>query len=220
MAWRKTLLRSFFVVAFLSSFLIVPCALAQHEIEVTPFAGARFGGVIDLNGETANTNVDYYTIKSSLNYGLQADYSIWPQLQAEFMYNHQPTDFDEHLIATGTKQFLTSADLDMYQFGFLFDLKSPEKKIVPFIVGGLGFTHINSGGTLPFYNRFSYNLGVGAKYYFSQHVGLRLEGRWSPTRTTTSVQEYYDPFFGPQLIGVASHAEQGQVNLGLIFRFR
>ena len=204
------------LLVFLLSIIGVSSARAQHEFEVTPFGGARFGGVVDVN----TNSVDYLTIKSGWNYGIQADYTLFPQLQAEFMFNHQPTDLDQHVIATDTRQFLTSADLDEYEWGFLFSLKSPEKNLQPFIVGGLGFTHWKSGGELPFGNRFSYNLGVGAKYFFSRHVGLRAEARWSPSRTTTQDQVFFDPFFGPQLVAVASHAEQGQANLGLIFRFR
>jgi opacity protein-like surface antigen len=204
------------LLVFLFSIIGVSTARAQHEFEVTPFGGARFGGVVDVN----TNSVDYLTIKSGWNYGIQADYTLFPQLQAEFMFNHQPTDLDQHVIATDTRQFLTSADLDEYEWGFLFSLKSPEKNLQPFIVGGLGLTHWKSGGELPFGNRFSYNLGVGAKYFFSRHLGLRAEARWSPSRTTTQDQVFFDPFFGPQLVAVASHAEQGQANLGLIFRFR
>lgn len=222
MAWRRI-----FLLIFLFSTLGVSTARAQHEFEVTPFGGSRFGGVIDLSNTTANTGPaladdDYLTIKSSWNYGIMADYTIFsgfPNLQAEFMYNHQPTEIGQHNFITGTRSDLTSADVDMYQWGFNFSFRDPEKKIRPYVVGGLGFTHFNSGGNLPFSNRFSYNLGVGAKYFFSKHVGLRLEGRWSPTRTTIS-PELVNTFFGPELIGVTNHAEQGQANLGLILRFR
>lgn len=213
--------RKFLLFVFLFSVVAVSNVRAQHEFEITPFGGARFGGVIDIPPGTSlyQSGVDYYTIKSTWNYGVQADYTLFPQLQAEFMYNHEPTDLDQNLYTTGARQFVTSADVDMYQWGFLFALKSPEHKLQPFIVGGLGFTHFNSGGFLPFSNTFSYNLGVGAKYFFSQHVGVRIEGRWSPSRTTTS-PEVVETFFGPEVIGVTSHAEQGQANIGLIFRFR
>jgi len=220
MAWRRIVL-----FLFLFSIVGVSKAQAQHEFEVTPFAGARFGGVIDFaNSTTAfNSDVDYLTIKSSLNYGIIADYSLFqsfPNFQLEFMYNHQPTELGQHNFITDTRSDLTSADVDLYQWGFSYTFRDPSAKIRPYVVGGLGFTHFNSGGYLPFSNRFSYNLGIGARYFFTRHVGLRLEGRWAPTRTTTAVEEYYDPFFGPQLIGVSNHAEQGEANLGLIFRFR
>ena len=217
MAWWKTVLFVFLLFSILGvSSARAQEGFGQHEFEVTPFGGTRFGGVIDVN----TSSVDYLTIKSGWNYGIQADYTIFPQLQAEFLFNHQPTDLDAHVIQTDSRQFLTSADLDEYEWGFLFALKSPEKSLQPFIVGGLGFTHFKAGGELPFSNRFSYNLGLGAKYFFSRHVGLRAEARWSPSRTTTQDQIFFDPFFGPQVVRVASHAEQGQANLGVIFRFR
>lgn len=211
MSLRKAL---FLVVLF--SLLAVPGAFAQHEVEITPFGGARFGGVIDVN----TTSVDYLPIKSSWNYGVIADYTIWPQFQAEFQFNHQPTTLDQHVVATGETQPLSSADIDMYQFGFNFGLKPPDAKLQPFIVGGLGFTNFKADNELPFGIRFSYNLGLGAKYFFSRHVGLRAEARWSPSRTTTQNQVFFDPFFGPQVVAVSSHAEQGQANIGIIFRFR
>jgi opacity protein-like surface antigen len=209
-------LRKALFLALLLSLLCVPGARAQHEIEVTPFGGARFGGVIDVN----TNSVDYLPIRSSWNYGVTADYTIWPQFQAEFEFNHQPTTLDQHVVATGETLPLSSADIDMYQFGFNFALKPPEAKLQPFIVGGLGFTHFKADDELPFSNRFSYNLGLGAKYFFSRHVGLRGEARWSPSRTTQQDELFCDPFFGCETVAVSSHAQQGQANIGIIFRFR
>jgi len=216
MAWRKMVL-----VLFLFSTLGVSSAFAQHEFEVTPFGGARFGGVIDFTNSIQvpnNPNVDYYTIKSSVNYGILGDYTIFsgfPNLQAEFMWNHQPTDFDQHFVSTNTKAFLTSADLDQFEWGINYTFRDPSKRIRPYVVAGLGFTHFRSGGYLPFTNTFAYNLGVGAKYFFTSHVGVRVEGRWAPSRTTYGIAEDY---FGYP-IGVSNHAEQGEANAGLIFRF-
>jgi opacity protein-like surface antigen len=219
MAWRKML-----VLMFLLSTLGVSSAFAQHEFEVAPFGGTKFGGTIDFTNSIqtpSNPNVDYYTIKSSVDYGILADYTLFssiPSLQLEFMWNHQPTDLDQHIYQTNTKEFLTSADLDQYEWGFSYTLRDPSKHIRPYIVGGLGFTHFSSGGYLPFTNTFAYNLGGGAKYFFNSHIGLRLEARWAPSRTTTGIQEVLTPF-GVETFGVSNHAQQGEANLGLIFRF-
>jgi opacity protein-like surface antigen len=212
MPLRKAL---FLVVLF--SLLAVPGAFAQHEIELTPFGGARFGGVIDTPN---NVSVDYLPIKNSWNYGVIADYTIWPQFQAEFEFNHQPTTVDAHIVQTDQTELLSSADIDMFQFGFNFSLKPPDAKLQPFIVGGLGFTHWKADDDLPFSKTFSYNLGLGAKYFFTRHVGLRAEARWSPSRTTSQNEEFCDPYFGCGVVPVSSHAEQGQANIGVIFRFR
>lgn len=218
MVWRKLL-----VLMFLFSTMGVSSAFAQHEFEVTPFGGARFGGTIDFTNTIqtpTNSDVDYYTIKSSWNYGIMADYTLFSgfPLQVEFMYNHQPTDLDEHLFVTNTRQFVTSADVDQYEWGFNYTFREGDRKIRPYVVGGLGFVHFNSGGVLPFSNRFGYNLGGGVKYFFTRHIGARAEVRWAPARTTTSVEEI-DYFGFPEEIGVSNHAEQGEANIGLIFRF-
>lgn len=191
-------------------------AHAQHEFEVTPFGGARFGGVVDLN----TPSVDYLPIRSGWNYGVIADYTLWPRVQAEFQFNHQPTSLDQHVIQDDSTERLTSADIDMYQFGFNFGLKSPDARLQPFIVGGMGFTNFKAGDYLPFATRFSYNLGVGAKYFLTHHFGIRAEARWSPSRTTSRSEIFFDPLFGPEVVTASNYAEQGQANLGIIFRFR
>ncbi|HTU35195.1 MAG TPA: outer membrane beta-barrel protein [Candidatus Acidoferrum sp.] len=222
MPCRKTLL-----VALLLTLFAVPGAFAQgfgqgfgqHEFEITPFGGYKFGGKIDIPPDT-NSAYDYLPIESSPDYGIDADYSIWPNFQAEFQFNHQPTDIDAHEFATGTSVLLTSSDINMYQFGFAYNLKSPDAKLKPFFGAGLGFTQWRPSAALPFSHTFSYNLGGGVKYFFSSHVGVRLDVRYSPSRTTTQNEEFCDPFYG--FCGtepVSSHAEQGQVNVGLIFRF-
>jgi opacity protein-like surface antigen len=216
--------RKMFLVALLFSTLGVSSAFAQHEFEVTPFGGARFGGVIDFTNSIQtpnNPNVDYYTIKSTWNYGIMGDYTLFssiPGFQVEFMYNHEPTDLDQHIFQTNVKEFLTSADVDQYEWGFNYTFREGDRKIRPFVVGGLGLVHFNSGGNLPFSNRFGYNLGGGVKYFFTRHLGARAEVRWAPARTTTGIQLYETPF-GPEEFGVNNHAEQGEANIGLIFRW-
>lgn len=203
----------------------VPPAQAQHqlhEFEVTPFGGVRFGGEIDLN----TADVDYLPIHSSANYGALLDYTIWPGFQAEFLWNQQPTFLGVHSVSTDTTLHLTSADLTTYNWGFNYSFRSPESKLRPFIAAGLGFTHFAAGqyssrNFLDFGNRFSYNFGVGAKYFFTDHVGLRMEARWLPSRTTAGTGQYQDPYTGfVYPVATHNHAEQGSADIGIIFRFR
>lgn len=212
MPYRKALL-----AVILLSFFAVPGAFAQHEFEITPFGGYKFGGKIDL---PSNPTYDYLPIESSADYGIEGDYSIWPNFQAEFQFDHQPTNLDAHQIATGTSFDLTSADINMYQFDVAYNLKPTDAKLKPFIDAGLGWTQWKPSADLPFSKTFSYNIGGGVKYFFSDHVGVRLDVRWSPSRTTTQNEEYCDPFYGfCGTVPVSAHAQQGQVNVGLIFRF-
>ncbi len=216
MPWRNVLaVAIFFLLVGVSS------VQAQREFEITPFGGSRFGGSI---GESTaiNPTVSYddIRIKSSVDYGILADYTLFPSLQGEFMWNRQPTELGGHDALANTTTNLTSANLDEFEWGVLYSFRSPEARIRPFVVGGLGFTHFSAGQLLGFYNRFSYNLGGGMKYFFTDHIGLRLEARWSPSHTTTGLATYCDPFYGCYQATAANTAQQGQANLGIIFRFR
>lgn len=196
--------------------IVAPRAQAQHEFEITPFGGARFGGVIDVN----TSSVDYLPIKTSWNYGVIADYTLWPPIQAEFEFNHQPTSLEQHVIQDDATVHLSSADIDNYEFGVNVRLKPTFAKLQPFLAGGVGFTDFKADGYLPFGIRFSYDVGIGARYFLSQHFGIRAEARWSPFRATTGRGVFNNRSFGPETIAGSSYAEQGQANVGIIFRFR
>lgn len=218
-------LSKLFLVPFLFLTFGVSSAYAQYNIgfsqrniEITPFGGSRFGGVINL---PSGNLYDYLKIKSTWNYGVLGDVDIWPGFQFEFMWNREPTQLSAHDASTGLFSPAGNATLDMYQWGLLVALRDPDAKLVPFIAGGLGFTHYGTNQVeLGFSNRFSYNIGGGVKYFFSRHFGLRLEARYSPSRTTYSNGVICDPFYGYCYNGtIANYARQGQANLGLIYRF-
>jgi len=212
-----------FYLAILLLVLAVSSADAQwpsdrRTVEVTPFGGSRFGGVVDLNSGPA----DFLPIRSTWDYGAMMDVDLVPHVQAEFMWDHQPTVLSAHDFDTGTTSRIGQAALDFYQWGILYSFLRPESKIQPYVAGGLGFTHfsakVNSMDVLPFENRFSYNIGGGVKYFPVEHLGLRLDVRYSPTRTTSSLGLVCD-FFGCFPAEVANYAQQGEANVGVIFRF-
>jgi hypothetical protein len=202
-------------------FLVAWPARAQHEFEATPFIGARFGGTMNFppTSTAYQSGVDSYHVKGSSTYGAILGYTFWQNFQAEFIYSHQPTDLSQHLIGTNINQHLTTANVDLYQWGALYAFRAGDAKLRPFVLGGAGFTRFNSAGNLPFRNRPSFNLGLGAKYFFGRHFGVRLEGRWVPTLTNTSAETVF-LFGSPQNFAITNRLEQAEANLGFIFRFR
>ncbi len=179
------------------------------------FLGSRFGGNIAIN----TPNVDYLPISSSFNCGFNAGARFVPHLFGEFMWNRQTTTLSAHDIPSNQIVPLTNnAHLDMYQGSLLYEIWA-SSQVRPYVVGGIGFTHFDSHGILSFSDRLSYNLGGGVKYLFAPHLALRAEMRWSPSRTTSSNTTFCDPFLGCFVTPISNHAEQGQANIGLEFRF-
>jgi opacity protein-like surface antigen len=191
----------------------------ETHVEVAPYGGSRFGGVIQLNsGPYSQLN-----IRSTWDYGAWLDVRLLSHLQAEFLWNHQPTVLSGVNYLSGATSRVGQANLDFYQWGLLVPILSPYSRVQPYFAGGLGFTDFTAHNAveqfLPFSNRFSYNIGGGVKYFFTRNFGLRLDARYSPTETTTSFGIFCSPFFGCYRAQVTNFAQQGTANLGLIFRF-
>jgi len=220
MSGWKTL---FFVLVLLWPASAVWAQDEGRQYEITPFFGSRFGGNIDLS-QQGNPNVDFLKIKSSLDYGVMAGVTFWSDFEGEFMWNRQPTNLTSHNPTDNSYSFVSNMNLDMYQFDVLYNINLHRTKVQPFVVAGLGFSPfgvppVGGQSVLGFSNRFSFNMGGGVKYFFNRHWGVRAEARWSPSDTTTGQGEYCDPLFGCGPTTVTNKAQQGQANIGIIFRF-
>jgi opacity protein-like surface antigen len=181
----------------------------------SPFVGTRFGGRIAIN----TPDVDYLAIHSSANWGFNAGVAIVPHLFGEFMWNRQTTALSAHHVLDDSMVRLTNnAHLDLYQLSLLYEFTT-RSPLRPFVVAGIGATHFDSHGILAFSDRFAYNVGGGVKYLLAPQIALRAELRWSPSRTTSSSTVFCDPSLGCFTTPITNHAEQGQANIGLEFRF-
>lgn len=192
------------------------------KFQVTPFAGYRFGGTIDLS-QSNNPALDYIKINNDVNFGVMFDYTFWSDFQAEFMWNRQRTSLTGHDPETNSMLYLTSMNFDNYLWSVAYNFLSPERKVRPFVVAGLGFGHYGAapvGGqsVLGFSNKLAYNLGGGAKYFFNDHWGVRAELRWLATRSTSGIGTYCY-YFGCYQASVPNHANQGALDVGIIYRF-
>ncbi len=222
MFFRKFLILVFVIACGAS------CALAQDsfadKFEVTPFGGYKFGGKINVYGYDANSNVENVFVKSNLDYGVIADYSIWSSFAAEFMWVRQPTIYSQEDYDTTppTSDFLAKGTLSTYTFGVNYTFRG-DSKVRPFVAGGLGWTNFGNLDSQPsvlyvgFYNKFAYNIGGGVKYFFNKYAGLRFDLRFAPSRTTPGVSE--ECYITCEEVSSSYHMNQGEVNLGLILKF-
>lgn len=220
--------RKFIVLVFVLA-CGASCALAQDSIadkfEITPFAGTKFAGKINVYGYDTNPNVENVYVKSGIDYGVIADYNIWSSFAVEFMYDRQPTTYSQQDFTTvpPTKDFLANGALNTYTFGGAYTFRA-DSKIRPFVTAGLGWTNFGNLNSQPdqlyvgFNNRLAYDLGGGVKYFFTKFAGLRFDMRWMPSRTTPTVQSECS-IYGCGEYSASYRMNQGAANIGLILKF-
>ncbi len=161
----------FLMMAMLAA-LPLPARAAQFEI--TPFAGHTWGGEFTdaVTGNTAE-------VGESADYGLMLDVRKDDRSQYELYVSRQSTR-----LTTGQGLFTGNPlfDLDIWYFHVGGTYTEAEGRVKPYVAGGLGATYLDPKGQgLNAETRFSLSIGVGAKVYVTEHIGLRLEGRWFGT---------------------------------------
>ena len=216
--WRIAPLLAFFLMGGATD------TYAHREFEVSPFFGARYGSKIDLT-QQGYPNADYLKIKSSENYGVLTDISIWRNLQGEFIWNRQPTSLTTHNPNDGSYTFLSKMKLDSYLFGVTYQFRESERKVRPFAGLLFGFSHygvppINGHPVLNFTNRYAFNMAGGVKYFFNRNFGIRMEARWSPSDTTYKETDICYSYGVSAPCKQYNSARQWQANIGLIFRLK
>jgi opacity protein-like surface antigen len=223
--------RKFIVLVFVIA-CGASCAIAQDsfadKLEITPFGGYKFAGKINVYGYDENPvygeDVENVYVKSNLDYGVIADYSIWSSFAAEFMWVRQPTIYAEqnYIVTPPAATFLARGTLSTYTFGAAYTFRG-DSKVRPFVAGGLGWTNFGNLDSDPselyvgFNNKFAYNIGGGVKYFFNKFVGLRFDMRFAPSRTTPGVGE--ECYIVCEEVSQSYHMNQGEANLGVILKF-
>jgi opacity protein-like surface antigen len=92
-------------------------------------------------------------------------------------------------LKSGSGMFFGSRVLDLnieyYHIGGTYG--QAEGKVQPFVAGTFGATRmVPQQYGLDSETKFSLSLGGGVKLYLTEHVGLRLEGRWFGTMVSSN----------------------------------
>lgn len=200
MKTKSTLLLAVAMVLFLTA----PSAFGQHNFEV----GANVGGQINGGVDLSTTIFHRIDVHNGLNYGLTAGMNLGEAVGVEFQWNHNSADTVGEPITGGHSPTLFKLDQNNYMGNFLLYAKGRESHVRPFLTLGLGGTNLSTDhSAVQGSTRFTYNLGVGAKYYLSHHFGLRGQFMYMPTYlTTTSNGGYWcDPIWGGCWVSGNSH---------------
>jgi opacity protein-like surface antigen len=201
---------------FLATLVLMATAIPGYvfasDFEITPFAGYTWGGEF-----TDTTTGDKLTVNENSNYGIMLDFKQTDESQIELYYSRQATRLQTKASGFYTGTPLFDLDIDYIHIGGTALMG--EGKVKPFVVGTLGVTYMApKGAGLDSATKFSLSLGGGAKILFSDHIGLRLEGRWFGTFFDGSGQAFCSS--GQCLIKVQGDVfSQFVANAGIIFAF-
>jgi hypothetical protein len=141
---------------------------AQNNIELTGTYGWSVNGSID----------NYYgkiDMKDGATYGGNLSVEVKDFTWVEFTYNRSSTQFAGSLYNGFFSEFI-SGDMVMenYQIGVLREFK--DGKVKPFSFFKLGGARYYGEGKNTFDSwKFSVNLGLGAKIFFNDRIGIRLQ---------------------------------------------
>ncbi len=189
-------------------FALPAAAMADgdYRYELTPHVSYHMGGTFETANPKLASNLD---VDDGLAYGLIFDIPLSNNLQLELLANTQNSDLfaDKGIFGPDIKTIET--DITYVHLGLLAQFGRPA--VSPFFVVSAGIASINpkfkGAGTD---DRFSVSLGGGVKAFFTEHIGMRLDGRffWTSIDSIHTSSGTYD---------YQNYLSQFQANVGLIF---
>ncbi len=212
-------MRQLFVILFvLAAGLTLPVQVFAQEspgrVELTPFAGFRFGGSFtdDENGAEA-------AVADSATAGIALNFRDSANTQWEIVYARQATDVNVRDFDFGVPTI--DLDIDVLQVGgtYMFD----GDLFRPYLAATVGGTRLSPTlDGLDSDTFWSFGIGGGMQFFPTSRLGLRLEGRMWGTLVDSSTSLFCQsgPAGGGCAIAVRGEGLwQFETLAGLVFRF-
>jgi hypothetical protein len=193
--------------AFTIVLLCVAAPASAQRFEIAPVAGFTSHAPID----SQTPGLDGLEIASSMTYGAQVAARLSTHLEAEGLWTWQHTNV--HLSTAASAAPLFFMDVNQFDGNLVYAFGEPEMTVRPFVFGGLG-AGLMDATSLERDWKLTWNVGGGAKWFFRRNVGLRVDGRYKPTRLGTSPSDYCVPFSFCQ-----ASLRTFQVHSALLLRF-
>ena len=207
-------------IKILMATLLFPVFTFAQGIEIVPFAGYMFGGSIKFVEGKLNAS-------DGLDYGVSLLVPLHEFLDVEVNYSRMEGEvrFDPYLNYTGPPWNLesekTGVSTNYFQLGVISAFTKQNPNIVPFGSFSLGATLFSLDEYADTW-RFSITAGLGAKFMFSEHIGVMLRGRLMLPMTFAGVGGYCGVGTGGSGCGLSVNSwatiVQGDFNAGLIIK--
>lgn len=182
----------------------------DRHFEVIPIFGFRAGGSFDdsVTGEAIR-------IDEGLCYGIALDVDYNPDSQLQLLWTRQSTDIKTPSAPAPDLEF----SIDYVHFGSTYSWVQDDH-FRPYVLLSVGGTYFDPKESQ--YEdelRFSMGLGLGFKYYFSEHVGFVMEGRGFGTFMGGSTTIFCSSGEGCNLTTDQKLLIQFEAHTGILFRF-
>lgn len=165
--------RAIILSAFLT-FAIVGSAWAaggqEGDFEIGPYGGYGFLSDYGTNNP-----------KKNFLFGARVGYFLTPTVSFEPSYQVLITDTDR---AAGANNNMQVRSL---RFNLIYNFL-PEKRIRPFVTGGLGWENTDIDNTVSA-NDLGTNLGAGLRIFITENIAARVDGRFVYTEVTGALDE-------------------------------
>jgi len=148
--------------------LLATCFTVQGQtIELNPYAGYTFQETFPISGGDVR-------FKAAGTYGIMSSVTFQEVLNLNLSYQWQPTKMD--IVAVNAEDRDVSVTVSYLQLGFNRNFLVSEK-FVPYagIRLGVGFL-IDHSDRYENATKFGIGLNAGAKYYFSERIGVQVYG--------------------------------------------
>lgn len=199
-------------------FMVAPPAWSQKGIEITPFVGWQINSGLDISTPVFNR----IEVQNGLSYGISGVYLFGGYTGVEFMWNHNQANTVAQFIGGGTAPKVFQLHTNQYLGDFLVHFTKRESRFRPFLLIGLGVSNLAPGrsdaGSI---TRFAWAFGGGAKYNFTNHLGVRLQMKTSPTYLSSGGHSFWcDPVWGGcWTIGENNFLQELDFSAGITLRF-
>ncbi len=189
---------------------------SDHKLEITPIGGYAWTASYDIIYRIINGKLD---ITSGPMYGVIINVNmVRPGAQLELSYSRQDEKltFDQGPLLG--KRDLFDMSVEYFHIGGLFGVQQGD--VLPFSSLSFGATRWNPLGVAGIDDawKFSVILGLGAKVYLNERMGLRLQFRLPMTMLDGGAGLFCDPGGCYTVVG-ATGVLQGELSAGLMILF-
>lgn len=202
------------IIALILLLVIPDSTFAQGKFEVSPLVGYQFGGRFRMyEGDLK--------IKDDMNYGLAVSTKMAQDTRLEFIWTSMQTSakFKPYYGYDFLDIGRFNVNINYYQLGGVREFPSGGA-VVPFgefTLGAVQFTPSDVNVSESW--RFSVALGGGAKFWLSDHIGIRLQGRLLMPLYFQGISFYAGTGGSGMGVGAGVPIIQGDFLAGLIFAF-